>query len=210
MRYLRMIVEWIASLESGRQFRKWVSIFLKFLGVLVLVGAIVLGMTTFIGAIGVSRYSSIGAILRGIGAILGLCINVVVGIILVMLFWNRSNKINALGDESHFTLFPIVVVLTRLLGEVGFISCIVIGVQALAASAFGLGRPLGYMFSELGMGFVGMGTSFIFGVVIFMVSSSAGVILLIVSYFIAEQINLLLDMATNLKKIEATLSTEEA
>ena len=36
MRFLRNIVTWIASLESGETFQKWIPIFLKILGVLAL------------------------------------------------------------------------------------------------------------------------------------------------------------------------------
>lgn len=93
-----MIVEWITLLESGRQFRKWVSILLKFLGVLVLVGTIVLGMI-FIDDPGYSF----------IGAILGLCINFVIGIVLLMLFWNRPAAVISLdlsqGRQAINALF---------------------------------------------------------------------------------------------------------
>ncbi len=64
-------------------------------------------------------------------SILALCIYVIVATILIMLFWNRANKIRALGEESHFTLIPIAVILIRLIGEVGFLLLIGLGIQGL-------------------------------------------------------------------------------
>lgn len=52
--------------------------------------------------------------------------------------------------------------------------------------------------------------SFIFGVISLVVSVFFGAVILIFSYCLAELINLFVDMATNLRKIETTLTTEEA
>lgn len=207
MKYLRDIVTWIASLESGGQFRKWISFLVKILGVLTLIGAIVWGIAICVGSIAASEYLGTGSrTLVVIGSILSLCINVIVGLILIMLFWNRSNKISTLSEESHFTLMPIAVVLIRLLGELSFLSLVGTGIQALVASIFGSGIPnlLGYFLPDLGDNI-----NFIIGVISFVASVLSGAILLIFYYFIAEQISVFTDMATNLKKIKTTLSTEE-
>ena len=50
----------------------------------------------------------------------------------------------------------------------------------------------------------------IIGILSLVISVISGMILLISSYFVAEQISVFVDMATNLKKIETSLSTEEA
>ena len=198
---LRTIVEWIASLESGRQFRKLFSILLKICGVLGMVGAIVWGIMLLVGAIVV-----IPTTLRVIGAILGFCVSAINGTILIMLFWNRSNKVSSLSDESHFTLIPIVVVFTRLLGETCFIMLIAVGLQVLIVSIFGFGIPgLENFFLQvipISIGVIGGVTSLVAAVV-------TGLILLIVSYIIADRTNLFLDMATNLKKIETMLVARE-
>ena len=209
MPYLRMIVTWIASLESGDSFRKWVSILVKILGVLALIGAIVWGIAICVGSIAASEF--LGTSTRTlviIGTILSLCINVIVGLILVLLFWNRSNKISALSDETHFTLLPITVILIRLLGELSFLWLIGTGIQALIGSIFGSGIPglLDVFLSDLRM--IG-NINFILGVISFASSVLAGAVVLIFTYFIAELINIFTDMATNLKKIEEALSTEE-
>ena len=205
MKYLRYIVNWIDSFESGRQFRKWVSILVKIIGVLTLIGAIVWGIAICVGSIAASDYLGTGSrTLVVIGSILSLCINGIVGLILVMLFWHRSNKIRTLGDETHFTLLPIAVILIRLLGELSFLSLVGTGIHALVASIFGSGFALGIFLPGLGETI-----TFIIGVITLAASVLSGAILLIINYFIAEQISVFTDMATNLKKIETTLSTQE-
>lgn len=209
MKYLRDIVTWIDSFESGNQFRKWVSILLKTLGVLALLGAIVWGIAICVGAIAASEYlGTVSRTLVVIGSLISLCINIVAGLVLIMLFWNRSRKISALGDESHFALLPIAVILIRLSGEFGFLYCIATGMQVLVASIFGSGIPdlMDIVLSDLT---IRGSVSFIFGVVSLVVSVFSGAVVLISSYFFAELINLFVDMATNLRKIETTLSTEE-
>ena len=207
MRYLRGIVTWIDSLESGGQFRKWVSILVKIFGVLALVGAIFWGITICVGAIAASEYLGAGSrTLVYIGTILSLCINIIIGLVLVMLFWNRSNKISTLGDQTHFTLLPITIILIRLFGEFSFLSLVGTGIQALVASIFGFVFPnlMDILLSDLGRNI-----NFIFGVISFVSSVLSGAVILIFTYFIAEQISVFTDMATNLKKIEEALSTED-
>ena len=207
MKYLRSIITWIASLETGGQFRKWVSILVKILGVFTLIVALVLDIAIFVGTIELSKYLNTGAVtLAVIGAILIICVNTVIGLVLVMLFWNRSNRIKSLGDETHFTLIPITVILIRLFGEFCFLSLVGVGIQSLIAPIFGVVLP-----DLLSIALSGLGRelSFIVGVISFVISVLIGAIQLIFFYFIAERMNLFVDMATNLKKIETALSTEE-
>ena len=210
MYFLRGVVNWIASLESGNQFRKWVAILVKILGVLAFIGAIVWGIAICVGSIAASDYLGTGSrTLVIIGSFLGLCINILVGLVLLMLFWNRSKKIGGLGDETHFTLLPIAVILIRLFGEVGFLALVGAGIQGLVASIFG-GSITSILSLFMSDSLMGGNLSFIIGVLSLVVSVISGVILLISSYFVAEQISVFVDMATNLKKIETSLSTEEA
>ena len=207
MNYLRLIVTWIASLESGGPCRKWISIFIKILGVLALIGAIVWGIAICIGSIAASAYLGIGSrTLVVVGAILVICVDIVIGLVLVLLFWNRSNKIKSLGNETHFTLIPITIILIRLLGEFSFLSLVGVGIQSLIASIFGVVFPnlLSIFMSELGRDI-----NFIIGAISFVLSVLSGVILLIIHYFIAELINLFVDMATNLQKLKTTFLDEE-
>ena len=214
MNYLRKVVDWIVSLESGQQFRKWISILVKIFGVLTLIGAVIAGIAIFVGVIATIRYLGAGSgTLAVIGSILSFCINVIIGTLIVLLCWNRANKIGDLGSESHFSLIPMTVVLIRLSGEVGFIFLIGTGIQGLVGSILGSGimRGMGGLYSLLlpdllelfrEIGFIG-------GLFSFVVCVFSGVVHLIVTYFLAELVNLFADMATNLKKIEGRLSAAE-
>ncbi len=209
MYFLRGIVNWIASLESGNQFRKWVSILVKILAVLALIGAIVWGIAICVGSIAASDYLGTGSrTLVIIGSFLGLCINILMGLVFLMLFWNRSKKLGSLADETHFTLLPIAVILIRLSGEVGFLALVVAGIQGLVASIFG-GNITSILSLFMSTSLMDGNISFIIGVLSLVVSVLSGVILLISSYFVAEQISVFVDMATNLKKIETSLLNEE-
>ena len=209
MNFLRGVVKWIASLESGSQFRKWASILLKGLGVLVFIGAIVSGIRLCAASIRASDGLEIGLeTVVVIVSILVLCIYVIVATILIILFWNRANKIRELGEESHFTLIPIAVILIRLIGEVGFLLLIGLGIQGLLVvgipgllSDSGILDVLQYALPK--------GLGFIAGVITLVVFIISGALVLIFWYFIAELINLFVDMATNLRKIETSLSIEE-
>ena len=219
MNYLRRVVDWIGSLESGQQFRKWVSILAKILGALALVGAIVLGVALFVEEIDrVSNLAVVPQTLGIIGAILALGINIIVGIVIAMLFLNRSDQISELNDESRFTLLRIVVVLIRLFGEVSFLVLIGTGAQGLIAGIFGTEVPeviipiFGWRIPDIAEAFLPpwetQNIRFIIGVIFSATSVLYGAILLIIHYFTAELINLFLDMATDLRKIETTLADE--
>ena len=59
MRYLRGVITWIDSLESGRQFRQWAAILLKILAVIVFVGISVWGIVICVDTIGASNDSGL-------------------------------------------------------------------------------------------------------------------------------------------------------
>ncbi len=209
MNFLRSIISWIDSFEAGSQFRKWATILLKIVGVLVFIASIVWGISILAGSIAIgSDWGRGPQVIPIIGAVLGICINIIVGIVLMMLFWNRAKKVKDLGEESHFTLIPIAVILVRMVGEVGFLTFAVAGIQVFIFSIFGSGisRILASITYDLGI--VG-DYRFIAGVISLVISVLGGAIVLIFYYFLAELINLFVDMATNLKKIEASVSTEE-
>ena len=211
MKLLRNIVTWIASLESGGQFRKWVSILVKILGVLTSIGAVVLGFAICVGSFEASEHLQIGELtFVAIGSILSLCVNCIFGLIFIILFWNRSNVINTLNVETHFAILPIAIVLIRLLGEFSFLYLVGTGIQSLIASIFEVKQFFLPYIQSMYFHHLGNNISIMIGVISFVLSVVTGAIILITHYIIAEGINLLLDMASNLKKIETTLSTEEA
>ena len=217
MRYLQGIITWIDSLESGRQFRNWAAILVKIVGVATLVGLSVVGIVACVNTIAASKDAEmIPSILVIIGSILEVCIVITIAIVLTMLFWNRSNKIKTLDNDPQFILISIVVIMVQLLGEVSFVGLIGAGVQSLVASIFGSGLPKLFTFllhdrQLLGTlpHDVGETPNLILGVILFMISFFSGPVLLIVAYFIAEEINVLANIAESLNNIETKLVAEE-
>ncbi|MCY3740514.1 MAG: hypothetical protein OXH00_05795 [Candidatus Poribacteria bacterium] len=223
MRYLQGIITWIDSLESGRQFRSWAAILLKILGVAVLVSISVWGIVVCVDTIGTSKdLEMIPSILVIIGSILEVCINVILATVLAMLFWNRSNKIKTLDNDPQFILIFIVVITVQLFGEVSFLGLIGTGVQTLVASIFGSGIPNFWEQTGISVQILGEGEplntsllkqgediNLISGVILFFVSAFSGTLLLIVAYFIAEEINGLASIAESLNNIETKLVDEE-
>ena len=120
--YLRGIITWIDSLESGRQFRSWAAILCKVLGVVALVGISAWGIVICVDTIGASKdLEMTSQILVAIGSILEVCINIIVATVLAMLFWNRVNKIRTLDNDPNFILVSITVITIQLLGEISFL-----------------------------------------------------------------------------------------
>ena len=217
MRYLRGIITWIDSLESGSQFRSWVAILLKILGVAVLVGLSVLGIMICVDTITASNDLEITPqVLIIIGSILEVCINIIVATVLGMLLWNRSNKIRTFTTDPNFVLVSITVILVQLLGEVSFFALTGLSIQTLVASIFGSGIPqtldtflrnreLLDHFPIDPRGNITFISSAIFSVIF----ALSGPVLLIVAYFIAEEINVLANIAESLNNIETKLLAEE-
>ena len=72
MRYLRGIITWIDSLESGRQFRNWAAILVKILAVAILVGLSIAGIVVCVDTIAVNKdVEMIPSILVIIGSMVG-------------------------------------------------------------------------------------------------------------------------------------------
>ena len=217
MRYLQGIITWIGSLESGRQFRSWAAILVKILGMAILAGLSVAGIVVCVNTIAASKDAEmIPSILVIIGSISEVCIAITIAIVLTMLFWNRSNKIRTLDNDPNFILISIVVIMVQLLGEVSFVGLIGAGVQSLVASIFGSGLPKLFTFllherQLLGSlpHDVGETPNLILGLILSVISVLSGTVLLIVAYFIAEEINVFANIAESLNNIETKLVDEE-
>ena len=214
MRYLRGIITWIDSLESGRQFKQWAAILVKVLGGVASVGISVSGIVICVNTIGASKdLEMIPSILVMIGSILELGIVISLAMVLAMLFWNRSNKIRTLDNDPQFTLIFIGVIMVQLLGEVIFLGLIGAGVQTLVASIFGSGisKPLdtalreGDLFPIDSRGNVPFTSSVILSVIFVF----CGIVLLITAYFAAEKIDVQANIAESLNNIETKLVNEE-
>ena len=216
MHYLRSIITWIDSLESGSQFRQWAAILVKILGGVVSVGISVWGLVICVNTIGASTdLEMIPSIFVMIGSILELGIVIILATVLAMLFWNRSNKIRTLDNDPQFTLIFITVITVQLLGEVGFVGFIGTGIQTLIASIFGSGISklldtalregnLLELFPIDPRGNV----TFTSSVILFVIFVLSGIVLLIVAYFAAEKIDVQANIAESLNNIETKLVDE--
>ena len=217
MRYLRGIIAWIDSLESGSQFRSWAVILLKILGVAVLVGISVWSIVICADTIETSKNLGMTpSILVVIGSILEVCITITITTIFAMLCWNRSNKIRTLDNDPNFLLISIAVIGVQLLGEASFLVLIGTGVQTLVASIFGSGIPKFLDIFLRNRGLLGLfpidlrgNITFTSSVILSVIFVLSGPALLITAYFIAEEINVFANIAESLNNIETKLVAEE-
>jgi hypothetical protein len=217
MRYLQGIISWIDTLESGRQFQMWSAILLKILAVVAFVGLSVLSIIICVDTIGASKgLEMTPSILAIIGSILEVCIAIPLATILAILLWNRSNKIRTFDKDPNFTLIFIVVITVQLLGEISFFALIGIGIQTLVASIFGSGVPqsLGILLQRqeiLNLFPINPSGNItvISSMILFVIFVIAGPGVLIASYFIAEEINVLANIAESLNNIETKLLSEK-
>ena len=217
MRYLRGIVTWIDSLKSGRQFRSWTVIALKVLGVVASVGISVWSIVVCINTIDANKNTEMTSwILVIIGSILEVCIILLLATLLAMLSWNRANKIRTLDNDPNFFLISTAVILVQLLGEMSFLALIATGVQTLVASIFGSGIPVfldTFLQRRELLGIIPIdprgNITFIFSVIWSVIFVLSGPVILSASYFIAEEINVLANIAESLNNIETKLLVEE-
>lgn len=205
MRFFQNIIAWIVSLESGEPFQKWVPISLKILGVIAYAFAFAWSFALIIGVVAEGDKDELGRlILPFIGAILIGLFNIGIGILLIMLFWNRSNKIRDTNHDSNSILLKIAVILIRFSGEIALIILISIGLHTLVLAIFGISFPSG-----INLLYFPPNVNISIGVISLILTSIYGIIALIFSYTLAALLNLIIGMATDLRKIDTTLSTEE-
>lgn len=210
MKYLRSIVAWFESLETDKPFQKWMPIILKSWGVVAYVFTLLMSVM-FVVSVILQRLDSMSSLLfYSVGSILIAFSTIAGGTVIIMLIWNRSNKINILHDESDFTLLNITVILIRLLGEVALIVIFTTGFHGLVSGVFGIGIPgvISFLFNPFDND-LSMSIDLGMGIISIIVSTINGIIILISSYIIAALLNLVVGMAKNLRNIDATLSTEE-
>ncbi len=207
MKFLRGIVEWFASLESGESFQKWIQDVLKTIGVAAFIFSLVSSVVLVINVI--AEVDSMGSLLFHLSVtILITLFTIVAGsVLIIMLIWNKCNKINALQNEDDFTLLNIAVILIRLSGEVAFIVIVCTSVHRLIAGTFGIAVPgmVNIFFFPVDIGVFfdwTVGVVSIIGII-------NGMAILISAYIIAALLNLIVGMAKDLRNVNATLSSEQ-
>lgn len=195
--FLRSIVEWIVSLESGESFRKMSSLWLRICAVLTLLLSLslaiglLIAVPKLISGYGISEANTFFMI----GLTLCAAMTLSVGIILFMLLRNRADKINSLGEESHLIFGPIASIYIRLAGEICFL------LLSGAASVL-------FVLAIFVVGF-----DWLPALICCLLSTFfllLGYFALKFLYIIAEYAGLIGDIATNARKIETTLATTVA
>ncbi len=207
MKFLRDIVEWFASLESGESFQKWIQIILKVFGVGVFILALVWSIVLIISVI--ANVDNTSSLLFPLGGSIILALfTIVVASVIIMLIWNRCNQINTLQNESDYTILNIAVILIRLSGVVVFIRMVATRVHGLIAGLFGIEVPgmVDMFFFPVD---IGISFDWTFGLISIIVSIIYGIIIIISSYSIAALLNLVVGMGKDLKNVDAILSTEQ-
>lgn len=161
--FLRNIVEKMDALEPGTEFRKRASLFLNISGVFVVVITVVFGILHLQSAETTGSSGMVTAAFTVIRILLGLLITGIVGVMMVLLFWNRSKKIAALAGKLELTFSSISGNLTRLFGEAAFIKLNGLAILCLVYLLFSA-RELGgttlillalsFLFYFIGIGFL--------------------------------------------------------
>ncbi len=192
--FLRSIVEWIVSLESGESFRKMSSLWLRICAVLTLVLSLLLALGLLIGGpMLIGEYiGTVANTFFTIGFVLCDVMIVSMGIVLFMLLRNRANKIDNLGEESHLIFGPIASVYIRLAGEIWFLMF-----SGLASVLLILA-----IFSIVGLQWLPMLICFLLSIFFLLL----GYFLLKFLYIIAEYAGVIADIATNTKRIETIVA----
>lgn len=184
----------LRALANGDVIRKLVIWALKIMAVLVCVGA--LG-----GFILILKYATQMPTAAMLGGILFSIIFLGTMACIAQVYWYRAGSVEELG-ESPFTVIPIVSILLRMGGELYATLGIGLGVGACLAIWISGTNPL----AALG-GFGGMIPSipveggFVGGLLILLYLCIMAFLALVISYFLAEAIVVMVDIARYLRKL---------
>ncbi len=205
MRYIRGIIDWIESLESGRQFQKWIAVFINVLAVSLFLAIGAWGVVNFLSVIEANSEmtDSAAQALVIAGAVLEACVILLTAVVLLMLLWGRARKVRELGKPASIVLMTITGIMIRLAGEVGFVGLIGIGAHVMVTAIFRLGAPKYLLRLDPEIEAV---LPLSDGIVLFLLSIPVGAAALITAYFIAEKSNALTEIAMTLQRIETKLS----
>lgn len=182
------------ALNDGRFIRSCVTVALKVLAVLVALGGLLAALSVITTSLRLgSGGSALGGILFAL-FILGTAACV------AQIGWYRSGSVAAL-DNPRNTLIPIFSILSRASGEVIATSCAGIGVGACLFLWLSGEGPLGGL--QQGIPFLGQIPSesgFLGGIFVLVYLAVVGFSALILGYFWAEFIMLLVDIERNTRK----------
>lgn len=188
----------VEAFSGGTFFRKVIALILRFLGVLSGIGGVVLVVLVLRGmgtAVGIAEGAAkVGVV---IGGLLSAVAVIIASYVFVHLFFLRARTVSSL-ERDEFVALPILVVLTRLVGELGaawialtaILGFLVAWMMGGAAGSFSEALPGNPLHGIAGGGFLS-------GILILIGGAITAVLGLLGAYYLAESIVLLLRIARN-------------
>lgn len=185
-----LIRPFLKKISEGNFFTKIFSWFLKILAVLALIGFLLVSFKLWEGVFSVFDIKVFFVCLF-MEIIMIAMIFIIINILLI-----RSIEIDALPLSTDYTVIPIFVIVVKMLGEMLAVYFTLMGLGAgIAIWIVGSVPPL-----FPGMGQMGSGGGVAGGFIAVILGPIVGFLMLSVSYLIAEQIGVFVDIARNTKR----------
>jgi len=184
----------LEKISQGQFFRKAYAVTLQILAALIAIAALVSWITVWKSISAFSAEAIVGIIIFQL--LFVIAVYVVIHIILI-----RAGNINALPD-SDYTVIPIVSITLKLIGEIYASFITVISVAGGILSWF-IGSGAFYMVKRpsLLIPSYGSGEGFWGGLVFMAGGLFSAIVGLVLFYFLAELVVVLVDIARNIKKM---------
>jgi hypothetical protein len=184
----------LQKISQGQFFRKAFAVALQILAVLIAIAALVTWITVWKSISGYSPEAILGIIIFQL--LFVIAVYMVVHILLI-----RAGNINALPD-SEYTVIPIVSITLKLFGEIYASFVTVISVAGGILTWF-IGSSAFYMIKKSAplVPSYGSGEGFVGGLVFMVGGLFSAFVGLVLFYFLAEAVVVLVDIAKNIKKM---------
>ena len=120
---------------------------------------------------------------------------------IAQIFWFRAGSARELGD-SPFTAIPVVSILFRTLGEVYATLALAIGVGGCLFIWVARGNPFWLVRESVGiLPSVPVESSFLGGLIFLLSMSVASFLMLVLAYFLAESVVVMVDVASHVRML---------
>ena len=184
----------LQKISQGQFFRKAFAVALQILAVLIAIAALVAWITVWKSISEFSAEAIVGIIIFQL--LFVIAVYMVVHILLI-----RAGNINALPD-SEYTVIPIVSITLKLFGEIYASFVTVISVAGGILTWF-IGSSAFYMIKKSAplVPSYGSGEGFVGGLVFMVGGLFSAFVGLVLFYFLAEAVVVLVDIAKNIKKM---------
>lgn len=190
-RYL-LLKPFLVTLKDGRFFKTFAVVALRLIALFFTIGFIGLWFYSWKG---ISSLSGIGSLIMVLVIFQLLAIPIAYAIVNIILV--RASDIESLESCKDYVVIPIVVVIIKLVGELFSLSVFCIGLLFFAVSLTPDGS---YLLSALSFIPDLPGVSDSSGFFGLLVNVLVSVIILFSTYFVAEQLGALIDIAKNTRK----------